>query len=175
MSGIRVGGLPGMLVGWTLAAAAVLAQDMDEVLTEGLAALNRGDVVTAAQSFSVAAEAGSALAQAKLAWIRDGAGDDEEAVRLFRAAAEQGHPEGEYGLAEMYIKGEGVEQDYDEAMLWLERAANQGHVRAAGILVSAYRDGRLGRTVDPAKAEYWNRRLDDAVAASSDGDDSGGD
>jgi len=174
MRQISAGRFVTALLASSLLIASVFAQDVETALAAGLEALERGDVVTAARNFSIAAEAGSALAQAKLAWIRDASEDDAEAVRLFRASAVQGHPEGEYGLAEMYIKGEGVAQDYDEAILWLERAAEHGHARAAGMLVSVYRNGRFGRPVDPAKAEYWNERLEAAQAASAEADDAGG-
>ena len=53
--------------------------------------------------------------------------------RLFQEqfkAAEQGQAEAQYTLGFMYAKGEGVPQDYAEAMKWFRKAAEQGHAEA---------------------------------------------
>lgn len=50
--------------------------------------------------------------------------DLEEAVRLYRLAAELGHAEAQYRLAERYWRGEGVEQNLVEAARLYRLAAD---------------------------------------------------
>jgi len=126
----------------------------------GIDAYDRGDLMAALSHYSKAAEAGSALAQARLAWIHDLSEENEAAVKWYRASADQGHPDGQYGLGEMYAKGEGVEEDLDEAVLWFTRAAENGNLRAQRVLISAYENGVLGRTADPLKAASLQSKLD---------------
>ena len=49
-------------------------------------------------------------------------GDDAEAARWYRAAAEQGYAPGQGGLGYMYAYGAGVERDPVRAYMWLELA-----------------------------------------------------
>ncbi len=49
----------------------------------------------------------------------------EEAFRFFRLAVEQGDADGQCGLGEMYYGGEGVPQDYAEAIKLWKLAAEQ--------------------------------------------------
>jgi len=127
----------------------------------GIDAYDRGDLMAALTHYGKAAEAGSALAQARLAWIHDLSEENEAAVKWYRASADQGHPDGQYGLGEMYAKGEGVEKNPDEAFLWFTRAAENGHAQAQRVLVSAYENGLLGLTADPAKAAMLQSKLDE--------------
>ena len=39
--------------------------------------------------------------------------------------AEKGNAEAQYNLAAMYYKGEGIEQDYQKAFNWFEKAVNK--------------------------------------------------
>ncbi len=52
--------------------------------------------------------------------------DDAEAARLFRLAAEQGSAKANTLLGLMYLSGEGLPVDFDEGILWLKAAAEQG-------------------------------------------------
>jgi len=133
----------------------------------GIDAYDRGDLMAAMSHYCKAADAGSALAQARLAWIHDLSEDNAAAVEWYRASAEQGHPDGQYGLGEMYAKGEGVEKDLDEAVLWFTRAAENGNLRAQRVLISAYENGIMGLTADPVKAATLQRKLDEQLAAAA--------
>jgi hypothetical protein len=62
--------------------------------------------------------------------------DDAEAVRWYRAAADQGFAEAQASLGFMYVNGKGVAQDYAEAMRWFRLAADQGHAYAQEALTS---------------------------------------
>lgn len=137
---------------WALAASAA---DPDAEMQAGLEAWQAGDMIGAMKHYHVAAEAGIALAQAKLGYIYDRSNDDDEAVRWYSAAAEQQHPDGEFGLGEMYSKGEGVDQDFDIAVEMYMRAAVGGHAQARRVLANAYEHGSLDREVSHAEALRW--------------------
>ena len=118
--------------------ASAQALDAEAEMQAGLDAWQAGDMIGAMQHFHVAADAGMALAQAKLGYIYDQSNDDDKAVRWYREASLQQHPDGEFGLGEMYSKGEGVEQDFDMAIEMYIRAAVGGHAQARRILANAY-------------------------------------
>lgn len=56
--------------------------------------------------------------------------DDDQAAYWFRKAAEQGYPEAQYALGNLYAEGRGVPQDDTEAVRWFREAAEQGHAAA---------------------------------------------
>jgi len=67
-----------------------------------------------------------------------------------KAIAEQGHAIAHYNLGVKYDRGEGVPQDYVEAVKWYRKAAEQGHANAQVNLAIQYMnnhgqcpDGRL--------------------------------
>lgn len=132
-----------------------------ETYEKALATYNRGDLPGALPLFRQAADAGSADAQAWLGYLLDLAEENAEAVRWYRAAAEQGHKEGLAGLADMYAKGEGVEKDMAEARSLYEKAADAGQDRAARVLAYAYEDGGLDVEPDAGKAAYWKSRAEE--------------
>jgi TPR repeat protein len=57
-------------------------------------------------------------------------------VKWFRKAADQGFAYAQGRLAAMYVNGQGVPQDYAEAVKWF-RAADQGNADAQGKLAPA--------------------------------------
>lgn len=134
--------------------------DVDAAIDAGFEAYNRGDVVAAMGHYETAANAGSAEGQARLAWVLDQSEQNEDAVRWYRASAEQGHAEGYFGLGGMYAKGEGVEQDDAVAIENFRLAARNGHAQAHRVLINAYTRGVFGLPVDAAKAEEWQASLD---------------
>jgi len=131
-------------------------------LAQGNDAFNRGDLTTAMTWYRQAAEAGSVEAQIRLAYILDLAEENAEAYKWYRAAAESGNAAAQEGLAGMYAKGEGTEQDFAAAVRWFTRAARQGHTSAISILAAAYQEGTLGLAVDPDRAAYWQEALIEA-------------
>ena len=52
--------------------------------------------------------------------------DNDEAVKWYREAAEQGHADAQYNLGYMYEKGLGVKKDKAEAEKWFRKARGQG-------------------------------------------------
>ncbi len=57
-------------------------------------------------------------------------GDYETAYRLIKPLAEGGLPEAQLNLGLLYEKGQGVPQDYAEALKWNLKAAEQGNAKA---------------------------------------------
>ena len=57
-------------------------------------------------------------------------GDHEEAVKLFRVAAENGDKFSQHCLGVILYKGLGVKQNYTEAFKWLNLSAKQGFSQA---------------------------------------------
>jgi TPR repeat protein len=49
-----------------------------------------------------------------------------ESINGVRKAAEQGNAEAQFNLGFMYAHGQGVPQDYAEAVRWYSKAAEQG-------------------------------------------------
>ena len=77
-------------------------------------------------------------------------------VEACRTAAEQGDAEAQFSLGVMYDNGEGVSQDYAEAVKWYRLAAEQGLASAQADLGYMYASGR-GVPQDDAEAVKWFR------------------
>jgi hypothetical protein len=77
------------------------------------------DYATAVKWYTLAAEQGSAVAQANLGWIyENGRGvpqDYATAVKWYTLAAKQGSAEAQFNLGVMYYDGRGVSQSYFNA------------------------------------------------------------
>ncbi|HSO06795.1 MAG TPA: sel1 repeat family protein [Pelomicrobium sp.] len=100
--------------------------------------------------------------------------DAPEALRLLRAASEQGHPGATVALAQAYIAGllglDARQRNSAEAAAVLKRAADAGYRPAVTELVRAYREGAYGLAPDPAEAARWDARAK-ALAAAPAGKD----
>jgi uncharacterized protein len=65
-------------------------------------------------------------------------GNYEEAVKIFRLAAEKGDKFAQHCLGVMLYNGQGIKKDYKESFKWLDLAAKQGLSQAEfdlGILI----------------------------------------
>lgn len=116
-------------------------------------ALRRGDLIAAMSLLRKAADEGHAPAQSRLADLLDAAEQDAEAVALYRKAAEQGEPAGQYGYGRMLARGEGVTRDVAQGLQWIRRAADARHAPALEALARAHRSGDLGLARDAAEAQ----------------------
>ena len=76
------------------------------------------------------------------------------AVRLFAAAARQGHPAALHNLAVCLMNGSGIAADEAAAVRLLRMAAFRGTEQSRRNLEWCYRTG-LGVEVDRSKAFYW--------------------
>ncbi len=93
------------------------------------------DIDQALQWYQRAAEQGVAEAQFNLAHLLV----TEElssvaAAEWMLKAAEQGMVDAEYLMGVIYAEGIGVESDRNEARIWLQKAADKGHVEATNFL-----------------------------------------
>ena len=75
-------------------------------------------------------------------------------MKWYRLAAEQGMALAQNSLGVNYYNGEGVTQDYAEAVKWWRKAAEQGNAVAQSNIGEAYRDG-LGVPQDDVMALKW--------------------
>ena len=87
------------------------------------------------------ADSGSAVGQCDIGQIFDLLGKHEIAVYWWRQAAEQGDAEAMQCLGSAHAKGRGVSVDENLALMWIARAAAQGHLIARaqinGLLLCA--------------------------------------
>lgn len=121
--------------------------------------MGRGDLMASLTFWRMAAQAGHAAAQAGLGDILDKAEEDVEAVEWYQKAADQGNADGEFGLGQMYLKGEGVKQDVSLGRQYVERAANKNHVEAVKSMMASYQQGGMGLSIDPLQADVWETKL----------------
>ena len=84
------------------------------------------------------------------------AGDFATALQEWTPLAEAGDEVAQYSLALMYNNGEGVLQDYKEAVKWYRLAAEQGYVQAQYNLGNSYSTGE-GVLQDYKEAVKWYR------------------
>jgi len=72
-----------------------------------------------------------------------------------RADAERGDANAQFDLGAKYASGDGVAQNYNEAVRWFNKAAEQGHVLSAATLGAFYWAGR-GVRQDYVSAYMWS-------------------
>ena len=92
-------------------------------------------------------------------------GDYATAFAEFTTLAEAGDAEAQDNLGIMYYNGEGVKQDYKEAVKWTEMAAEAGLTIAQYNLGLMHKNGE-GVKKDDVEAAEWLRRA--AVAGNTD-------
>ena len=83
--------------------------------------------------------------------------DYVQAIKCFRAAAEQGHAVAQYNLGTCYQEGKGVTQNYAEAVKWIRKAAEKGHSSAQHNMGDSYYYGH-GVSKDVAEAIKWYKK-----------------
>ena len=114
--------------------------------------------------FAVAALCVAAIYGAAITWQRYKVHANEmklaENARTCRARAEQGDAAAQADLAEMYYHGEGVQQDYSEALRWYRRAGDHGNAKGQYGVGLIYYHGK-GVTLDLGEALRWYRKSAD--------------
>ena len=86
--------------------------------------------------------------------------DEETAQKRFkiwRALAEDGNNEAMRRVGEFYLRGDGVVQDYEQAVDWLCQAAKAADPKAQATLGRCYASG-LGVPKDEKQAFLWYQR-----------------
>ena len=81
-------------------------------------------------------------------------GDYDTAVREFRELSANGDPRGDNGLAVLYLRGQGLEQDVERAVALFRSAAEKGLRTAEKNLGELYSEG-VGVPRDDAIAAHW--------------------
>ena len=110
-----------------------------------------------------------ALSQAIAAcsWFERDA-DYDTTFRKNLPLAKEGNATAQYNIGTMYYEGLGVDDNFDEALIWFRRSADQGYARAQSRLGFIYADGdevpqdyalavkwfQLAATQGHAKAQY---------------------
>lgn len=121
--------------------------------------LRGGDVATAFSLLRKASDQNHPGAQARLADLLRAAEFYQEALSLYRKAAEQGDAAGEFGLGRMYADGLGVPRDPAVALEWYRKAEKKDHAPALDALARAYRTGDLGLAKDLERAGALDTRV----------------
>ena len=81
-------------------------------------------------------------------------GDYPAAFDRYQAAAEAGHQDAQYRLAEMYHEGTGIERDESLAAYWYRKTAERGNSDAQYWLCIMHREG-MGVPRDYGESFYW--------------------
>lgn len=93
-------------------------------------------------------------------WYRKAAAQGNAAAQniigLHKAAA-QGDDDAQTSIGDLYYNGNGVEQDYEEAMKWYQKAAAQGNAIAQNRIGNLYYNGN-GVKQDYEEALKWYRK-----------------
>ncbi len=159
-----------LLVVWSLAVGCVWAAENGPALTPeeverhariGYAALGANDMVLAGQHLEQAAAGGDVRSQVRLGMLFDAAEEDEAAAYWFGLAAESGDIEGKLKLAELYAKGEGVEQDFAKSLALVQEIAEEGYAPAQYQMGLLFEHGSWGVTPDPVLAYRWYQKAAD--------------
>ena len=75
-------------------------------------------------------------------------------IETLKKSAEQGEAEAQFNLGVMYDFGEGVPQDYKQALYWYKKSAEQGYAKAQFNLGLMYDSGK-GVIQDYIEAYAW--------------------
>ena len=84
-------------------------------------------------------------------------GDYAAALQEWRPLAEGGDAQAQFRLGGMYAGGQGVPQDWNEAVKWYRRAAEKGLADAQYMLGATYQRGGRGLEPNYPEALKWCR------------------
>ena len=136
-----------------LAASASAFADMQQAQL----AFKKGDHEAAIKEFTALGNAGDISAQIMLGALYSKGGaiprDDQAAAIWFQKAAQQGNPEAQYQLGNLYEDSR-LPQNYSEALRWYEKAAQKGLAKAQVRLGNLYNRG-LGVAQNHSEAVLW--------------------
>ena len=86
--------------------------------------------------------------------------------KTLKTWAKKGDANAQNNLGLMYVKGQGVEQDFKEAVKWYQKAADQGNAKAQSNLGVYYYTGQGGEQ-DFKEALKWCRKAADQGNAAA--------
>jgi TPR repeat protein len=88
----------------------------------------------------------------------------EEALKLFRQAAEKGNPPAQCALGLSYLGGIGVKKNEEDGLKWLRQSADAGYADAQFKLASLYARGGVVSKDDGQAAELARKAADQGHA-----------
>ena len=139
------------------------AQTAQELLNEGNAKYEAGQMEAAIELYTQAANKGLAEAQFQLGKMyylgESGSKDYSSASMWFKRAARQRHAKAEYGLATCYMNGDGLPVNYDQALMYMKASALRGYAPAQRKLAELYSKGVLVEA-DSVEAKRWRDMSD---------------
>ncbi len=149
----------GLVFVFGLAIASPVWADAEEDYKAGYEAYRKGDMGGAMKNLERAAAANHVRAQALLGQLLDVADNNEQAMKYYRMAADQGDPEAMFGIGVMYRSGDGIEKNEKEGRDWIRKAAEKGYPPAVAAMAGHYMSGaKGGATADDgemAEARRW--------------------
>ena len=83
-------------------------------------------------------------------------------------AAEQGYAKAQFNLGLIYYNGQGVRQDYTQAVQWYRKAAEQGDAKAQYNLGVMYDNGQGVRQNYKIAKEWFGKACDNGLQQSCD-------
>ena len=83
--------------------------------------------------------------------------DYQEALKLYRRGAKQGHAQARFNLGSMHAQGLGVEMNKGKALTFYRKAADQGHVAAQHNIGLMFLNGEGTEQSNEAAAKYFHR------------------
>lgn len=144
-------------LGALLGALAVHAGPAEDVKAAETA-LREGDLPTAFGLLRKASDQDYPLAQARLGDLLRAAEFEQEAVVMFKKAADRGEPAGEVSLGRAYADGAGVKADPEAALALFRKAEAKNYGPVYDILARAHRAGTLGLPKDLEKAKDYEAK-----------------
>jgi len=90
----------------------------------------------------------------------------EHNFKACNLAAEKGEADAQKHLGSLYLAGEGVEQNYQQALHWFQQASAQGHA-VATYNIGVLHDKGLGLEKDYVEANKWYRKSADMGYSSA--------
>lgn len=135
-----------------------LLQDPEQLFRKALQFAEENDYASAARCYQQAAEYGHLEAQNNLGLLyKDGKGveeDKEKALSLFINAANAGSLLAIKNVVSCYVQGVGTWIDYEQAIFWLERAAEYKDKSSCVLLAKIYKE----QYNDMEKELYWRKK-----------------
>ena len=84
--------------------------------------------------------------------------DRRFAIEQLKAAALEGHLPSQKKLGEIYLEGDGVDQDFEEAFNWLILAANHDDANSQYLVGLSYAQGDMGVEKNNREAIRWFKK-----------------
>ncbi|MAC47239.1 MAG: sel1 repeat family protein [Oceanospirillum sp.] len=86
--------------------------------------------------------------------------DKGQGANYLLDAAKQGDAKAQYQIGCIYEQGYGhLQKNFENAVRWFVRAAEQGHPLACRKMITACENGDLGLAKNPEQVQYWQQKI----------------